>query len=86
MLNSSEIRRLIEEKQLITGYVDLETQLQPTGFDLSLGSVLGYRGGGSVDFSNVERKIAPTEPLEPDEDDWYALGQGCYTVVYNEVV
>ncbi len=86
MLNSSEIRRLIEENQLITGYVDLETQLQPTGFDLSLGAILGYKGRGSVDFSNVEREIAPTEPLEPDEEDWHTLKQGCYTIVYNEVV
>ena len=86
MLNSSQIRRLIEENQLITGYVDLETQLQPTGFDLSLGAILGYKGGGSVDFSNAEREIAPTEPLEPDDDDWFNLERGCYTIVYNEVV
>ena len=86
MLNSTEIRRLIEENQLITGYIDLETQLQPTGFDLSLGAIRGYKGGGSVDFSNVEREIAPTEPLEPDDDDWHTLEQGCYTIVYNEVV
>ena len=86
MLNSNEIRRLIEEKQIITGYIDLETQLQPTGFDLSLATILGYKGRGSVDFSNVEREIAPTEPLEPDDEDWYTLAQGCYTIVYNEVV
>jgi len=86
MLNSTEIRRLIEERQLITGYIDLETQLQPTGFDLSLGAILQYQGKGSVDFSNVEREIAPTEPLEPDHQDWYTLELGCYTIVYNEVV
>ncbi len=85
-MNSIEIKRLIEENQLITGYVDLETQLQPTGFDLSLGAILGYKGAGSVDFSNVEREVAPTAPLEPDGEDWYSLGQGCYTIVYNEVV
>ncbi len=65
MLNSTEIRHLIEENQLITGYIDLETQLQPTGFDLSLGAILRYKGGGSVDFSNVEREIAPRSPWSP---------------------
>jgi dUTP pyrophosphatase len=85
-LNSNEIRHLIENKQLITGYIDLETQLQPTGFDLSLGAILGYKGRGNVDFSNIEREIATTEPMEPDEEDWYTLEQGCYTIVYNEVV
>ncbi len=86
MLNSSEIRRLIEEQQLILDYVDLETQLQPSGFDLSLGEVLEYEGGGSVDFSNKERVIAPGRPLQPDRNGWYNLGPGCYTIVYNEVV
>jgi dUTP pyrophosphatase len=86
VLNSSEIRLLVEEKQLISGYIDLETQLQPTGFDLSLAAILGFKSRGSVDFSNVEREIAPSEPLEPDDEDWYCLKQGCYTIVYNEVV
>jgi dUTP pyrophosphatase len=86
MLNSSEIRHLIETRQLITDYIDLDRQLQPSGFDLSLGELLDFRGGGSVDFSNVEREIPQTMPLEPDEDGWYSLQQGCYTIVYNEVV
>ena len=86
MLNSSEIRQLIEDGQLITDYIDLDRQLQPTGFDLSLSEVLAYADGGSVDFSNVERVIPKTTPLEPDEDGWYSLRQGCYVIVYNEVV
>ena len=86
MLNSEAIRRLIQEKQLITGYIDLEKQLQPSGFDLSLSKVLAYEGGGSVDFSNEERVIAETRPLKPDGEGWYSLGQGCYMLVYNEVV
>ena len=86
MLNSSQIRKLIEERQLITDYIDLDRQLQPSGFDLSLSEVLAYQGGGSVDFSNVEREIAQTTPLEPDEHGWYTLHQGCYMIVYNEVV
>lgn len=86
MLNSTEIRRLIEEKRLITGYVDLERQLQPSGFDLSLGEVQSFTGAGRVDFTNEERMIAKVKPLEPDQDGWYNLRQGCYTIIYNEVV
>jgi len=86
LFNSSEIRRLIKERHLITGYIDLEIQLQPTGFDLSLRTVQRYKGGGKVDFSNLEREIARKELLEPDKDDWYNLEVGCYTIVYNEVV
>jgi dUTP pyrophosphatase len=86
MLNSSEIRQFIDKQQLITGYIDLETQVQPCGFDLSLGEVLEYAGLGSVDFSNRERMIASSTPLQPDKDDWYFLRPGCYVIIYNEVV
>ena len=86
MLNSREIRRLIEAHRLVEGYVDLEKQLQPSGFDLSLGEVHVLAGGGSVDFSNRERRIAPTRPLQPDGEGWYRLPKGCYIIVYNEVV
>ncbi len=86
MLNSKTIRRLIETQQLIKDYVDLEKQLQPAGFDLSLRKVQAYRGGGSVDFTNRERVVAETESIEPDAEGWFNLPQGCYVVVYNEVV
>jgi len=86
MLNSREIRRLIEERRLIEGYINLDEQLQPSGFDLSLGEVHAFDGGGSADFSNRERRIAPTRSLQPDGEGWYELPRGCYVIVYNEVV
>ena len=86
MLNAREIRRLIKTRQLITGYIDLEKQLQPSGFDLSLREVHAYAGGGTVDFSNKERTIAPTTPLQPDAEGWYTLNRDCYLIMYNEVV
>jgi dUTP pyrophosphatase len=86
MLNDKEIRRLIEEHQLVTGFIDMATQLQPSGFDISLESIEAFRGGGAVDYGNKERVLAETEPLTPDDDGWFNLGQGCYKVVYNETV
>jgi len=86
LLNSSEIRRLIEERQLITDFIDLEKQLQPSGFDLSLGEVQSYQGLGRVDFTNEERAIAQSMLLQPDENGWYSLLPGCYAVIYNEVI
>jgi len=86
MLNSSEIRQLIESKGLIEDYIDLDRQLQPGGFDLSLREVQEYIGAGSVDFANQERRIAATKKVEPDSEGWYTVRQGCYVVVYNEVV
>lgn len=86
MLNSKAIRQLIETQQLVTGYVDLEKQLQPAGFDISLKEVHAYWGAGAVDFDNKERKLAPTRQLQPDASGWYTLAQGCYMIVYNEAV
>ena len=86
MLNDQIIRSLITSHQLITDYKDLEIQLQPTGFDLTLHHVETYTGSGTADYTNQQRTIAPTKPLEPDKEDWYNLPPGPYKVVYNETV
>ena len=86
LLNREEIRRLIEEERLIEGYIDLKTQLQPAGFDLSLAEVYEYIEAGSVDFTNEERRLPETRPLKPDEEGWFRLPRGCYLIVYNEAV
>lgn len=86
MLNDKQLRILITEQELVTKYIDLETQLQPSGFDLSLESVEEYLGGGAVDFSNKERVIGETQPMKPDAEGWFKLKKGVYKVVYNEVV
>jgi len=86
MLNDKILRKLITEHGLVTEYLDLDKQLQPSGFDLSLECVEAYLGGGAVDFSNEERVIAETERIQPDADGWINLGKGVYKVVYNEVV
>jgi len=86
ILNSRQIKELIETKQLVSGYIDLQTQLQPAGFDLSLKEVHSFSGDGAVDYTNKERKIAPTNQMLQDADGWYILDKGCYMVVYNEIV
>ena len=86
MLNDKILRKLIIEQGLVTEYIDLDKQLQPSGFDLSLESVEEFLGGGAVDFSNRERVIAETRTVEPDSDGWVNLKKGVYKVVYNEVV
>jgi dUTP pyrophosphatase len=86
VLNSKEIRHLVVERELITGYIDLDKQLQPAGFDLSLDEIYTYLGEGAVDFTNLERITAETKKVNPDQEGWYQLDQGCYMVVYNETV
>ncbi len=57
MLNRQEIERLIREEELITGYIDVEAQLTPNGFDFTVGGIFEFVGSGALDFSNKERAI-----------------------------
>ncbi len=92
MLNHFEIEELVREKDLITGYIDLEKQLTPNGFDMTAGKIFAFRGQGAVDFSNKERKmpeceeLVPVKAVESDKYGWWDLPKGAYKVLTNETV
>jgi dUTP pyrophosphatase len=86
MLNDKILRKLIEDQKLVTKYIDLDKQLQPSGFDLSMESVEEFLGEGAVDFSNKERVIANTKTIKTDDEGWVHLAKGVYKIIYNEVV
>ena len=85
VLNQEKLRELIKDG-LITDYVDLDRQLQPAGFDLTLRDVYEYRQEGRVDFDNSQRRIAKTKKLKPDNEDWYFLSPGSYKILINETI
>jgi len=86
VLGRSEILKLIRAKPpLIEGYVDLEVQLQPSGFDLTLREVRIFESSGSIDFDNSRRELPTTSQLE-FKDDFLILKPGAYLVVFNEVI
>ena len=85
VLSKEEIRRLIIEKGLVRDYIDLETQLQPNGFDCTLRKVSKIVGDGWIDFDNSERRIPETMEIE-FEKDWIFLEKGCYRVTLNEII
>ncbi len=85
VLSKEDIRRLIVEKKLVENYINLEKQLQPNGFDCTLGAVYRIKGVGKIDFDNSEREIPPVEELE-FENDWVYLDRGVYRARINEVV
>jgi len=47
-LGSEEIKRLIIEENLVSNYVDLDTQLQPDGFDLTVNKIEEYCSAGII--------------------------------------
>jgi len=92
MLNRQEIQRLIKEKKLIADYPNLDTQLAPNGFDLTVGSVFEFTSSGALDFSNKERLIPQTKEIIPqkknpqDKFGWWNLKRGAYKIRTNESI
>lgn len=92
MLNREEIQEAIKKRQLISQYIDLNTQLTPNGFDLTIASIFRLDGHGALDFSNKERvtpqglEIKPRKKKKNDSFGWWHLKKGAYRVITNEVV
>ncbi|MCS7207027.1 MAG: deoxyuridine 5'-triphosphate nucleotidohydrolase [Dehalococcoidia bacterium] len=70
---------------LLEGWVDLDAQLQPHGFDLSLREVASFQRAGWVGAGG-EREVAPTSPLPFGADGSLHLPPGAYLMTFNEVV
>ena len=91
-LNKDDISRLIKDKNLIKGYIDLDTQLTPNGFDLTVGNIFEFNNSGALDFSNKEREVPECRELLPkkrtpqDKFGWWNLKKGAYKVRTNEVI
>nr|MDO8082545.1 deoxyuridine 5'-triphosphate nucleotidohydrolase [Candidatus Freyarchaeota archaeon] len=84
VLSGREIREMILGGKLVREYLDLDTQLTPNGFDLSLREIHTFKGQGYVDFSNKNRRVSETELL--DFEHKLFLDPGAYKIVYNEIV
>ncbi|MCG3220292.1 MAG: deoxyuridine 5'-triphosphate nucleotidohydrolase [Candidatus Heimdallarchaeota archaeon] len=72
-------------KETIREYIDLKTQTQIAGFDLSVKEIMHFEDGGVLDFDNSKRIIPQHVSLEKKGDAWM-LKPGGYLVRYNEIV
>ena len=88
VLSREQLRILTErgERPLIEGYLDLETQLQPNGFDMTLREVSRFANQGQIGRDNKDRTLPELLPLEFDGEGWLTLEPGAYHIVYNEIV
>ena len=87
VISREGLRRLISaEPPLFEGYLDLETQLQPNGFDLTLAEIGRHHGPATIGVSNADRVLPDIEDLSFDEAGWISLPPGIYHITYNEVV
>jgi dUTP pyrophosphatase len=87
VLSGGDIRRLIARKPpLIEGWLDLDAQAQPNGFDLTLRDVAAVTSAGRITVDNRRRQVSELAPLSFGEGDEMELAAGLYIVTYNEVV
>lgn len=92
MLGSTTIRKLIVDNELVSGYIDLDTQLQPNGFDLTIKSIENFAGIGMI--SEEGKKLPKMEESIPNypksdtgaKNDAWILPKGVYLVHFNETV
>lgn len=87
-LSREQLQALIEytERPLLRDYVDLESQIQPNGIDVTLREVHRYVGAGAIGVSPDDRVLPELESIAFDDDGWVTLEPGCYHLIYNEVV
>jgi dUTP pyrophosphatase len=87
VLSSRSIRALIEsDPPLVRDWLNLDAQVQPNGFDLTLQSVSRHVGRGQVGQLNSDRVLTELEPIAFDEAGWVDLPAGIYHIAYNEIV
>ncbi|MGA3094434.1 MAG: deoxyuridine 5'-triphosphate nucleotidohydrolase [Dehalococcoidales bacterium] len=87
ILSRDDILALIQgDPPLIECYLDLETQLQTNGFDLSLRSVSLFTSAGKLALDNRGRILSRQKRLDFNSDGVRHLAPGAYSITYNEIV
>jgi len=92
ILNKTELEGLIRKESLITGYLELESQLTCNGFDLTVKKVSEFNSCGALDFSNKERVLPETPELFAVKEEkeskfgWWELKTGAYKIETNEFI
>jgi dUTP pyrophosphatase len=87
VLSSQQIKSLINsDTPLVSDLVDLDTQLQPNGIDLTLGSLEALDGPGQIGLTNDDRILAPAVDVPFDDDGYVQLPPGVYVARLNEAV
>ncbi len=87
VLSREDIRRALEHvPPLIEGYLDLATQLQPNGFDVTMRDIALPDTPGQIALSNEKRVLSRLVPLAFESDGFVRLDPGPYVITFGEVV
>ena len=87
VLAKDDIRKLVQaQPPLVEDWLNLEEQLQPNGFDLTLRDVAMLQTAGAIPVDNRQRQVSTLAPLVFDSLGYIDLIPGPYLITYNEVV
>ena len=87
ILSRKDIQKLIQgQPPLVEDYINLEEQVQPNGFDLTLREVALLQSPGTIAVENSQRVISDVAPLVFDGLGFMDLVPGIYIITYNEIV
>jgi dUTP pyrophosphatase len=75
-----------EAQGLVESMIDVKTQTQMCGIELTLQKIERFISSGDLAFENNERKLPNTEQIIFDESGWILLDAGSYLVTFNEIV
>jgi dUTP pyrophosphatase len=87
LLSQNELRELVlANPPLVENMIDMDTQLQPNGVEMTLKEIRTIEGPGAVDFDNSGRRLSEGNTIEFNEDGWIHIEPGIYKVLLNEIV
>lgn len=87
VLSGDQIRELIGGDQpLLAGFEDLDQQIQPNGFDLTLKSAESFAGAGHLAVANDGRVLPSLATVPDDGTGWLRLSPGPYLISFREEV
>lgn len=78
--------RLKASPPLVEAYLDLASQLQTNGFDLTLRDIRTFESGGRLALDNSERILPVMGRLVWQPDGCIQLNPGVYSITFNEIV
>lgn len=85
-MNDKQLKKLIEENDLVTGMVDPTIQIQSNGVEFTVKEIYGFEGAGVIAFDNSERTLPSVTKIDCSGSGHYYLPKGCYRVDLNEKV
>jgi len=87
VLSKSDIETLIKaHPPLVEGCLDLASQLQPNGIDVTIREVFSLHSSGTIAIENTNRQLSSLSSLEFSSQGYIDLASGSYLITLNEIV